>query len=153
MDTETHRALAIETNQLAWKLLESRTDDDLLVHAAHASAFHWTQAGGGPEKRQRAEWLIARVYAELGFGVSALRHARRCQEWTETHPEAMADFDRAYALEGLARAYAADRDRDATRRYRLRAREAGAAIAGEEDRKLFQQDFSSGAWHGATDEA
>lgn len=152
MDADIHRTLAVETNQLAWKLLESRADDDLLVHVAHASAFHWAQAGGGPQKRQRAEWLIARVYSELGFGVSALRHARRCQEITEGFPDAMADFDRAYALEGLARAYAADRDRDATRRYRLRAREAGAQIAAAEDRRVFEGDFAAGAWHGATDE-
>jgi hypothetical protein len=62
-----HRAFARSLNGLVWRLL-ARTDrtadeDARMVDAAHASQFHWREAGGPPATR--GEWLVSHVYAVL----------------------------------------------------------------------------------------
>ena len=99
---------------------------------------------------QRGEWLISHVYAELGAPMAALHHAQRCQALTEKHRDLLEDFDRAYALEVLARANAIAGNREEALRYREQAEKAGEAIADEESRKYFQGDLAGGtggAWH------
>src|SRR5687768_16175986 len=55
-----HRWLAIELNQRAWSLLgkETRTaeEDDAMLEAAHASAYHW-RAAGTENVPSRGHWL------------------------------------------------------------------------------------------------
>ena len=150
-EAEAERFFAIKHNNLTWELLEKaqRTpvEDGLMVHAAHSSCMHWLQAGT-PAHHQRGEWLLARVYSELGYPKAALRHARLCLELTETHIDMMQDFDRAYAYEALARASALAGDMQAaTDNYKL-AQQAGDEIANEEDKKIFMGDLKSGDWHG-----
>lgn len=127
-----------------WSLLEkqNRTEDEnrRMVHAAHASLYHWLHAGAAVNE-QRGEWLIARVYATLGRAESALDHAQRCRAITEEHSDEMKDFDIAYAFEGLARAYALAGQADEAARFKKQAREAGNAIADAEDRKIFDHDY------------
>jgi hypothetical protein len=73
-----HRRLAVELFNHVWTLLElaSRTpeQDDELVHAAHASRWHWSKAGT-TVNLARGEWQISRVYAVLGRAEPALWHA------------------------------------------------------------------------------
>ncbi len=80
---ESERQLAADLFNLVWTLLEQtgRTteDDDRMVHAAHASRYHWGQVGG-PEQLAIGEWQCARVYSVLGRAEPALHHARRCLE-------------------------------------------------------------------------
>ena len=63
-----HKALAISLNQRTWALLEkeerTEQESDELIHVAHASLWHWLQAGG-PVQQQRGEWLVGRTYVVL----------------------------------------------------------------------------------------
>jgi hypothetical protein len=92
-----------------WRLMETREDDDRMLHATHAMAYYWGEAPEcRPENRARAEWQISRVYTVLGRAEPAVWHARRCLEWCEQ--AGLGDWDLAYAYEALARP-CADRGR------------------------------------------
>lgn len=150
-DKETHRKLGAGINGEVWELLgkaeRSTEDDRRMVHAAHASHYHWLHAGTVTHA-QRGEWLIARVYATLGHADSALRHARHCLELTIAHDDKMEDFDHAYAHEGLARAQAVAGEQEEAAVLKAKARELGARIADPESRKFFDLDLAAGDWHG-----
>ena len=150
-EQEAHRLFARKFNGEVWGLLEkpnrSLLEEKLMVHTAHASCCHWLKVGTGLH-HQRAEWLLARVYSELGMGESALRHARRCRELTDEYAELMEDFDRAYALECLGRANAVAGNREEALRYVGLAEKLGAAIKDEESQKIFRGDLDSGNWAG-----
>ena len=78
---EGHKWFAIALNNSVWDALESPSrsadQDMMMVHAAHASCYHWLQSGG-PEHHARAECLVANVYAVLGNSSAALEHGNRC---------------------------------------------------------------------------
>jgi hypothetical protein len=145
-DSDAHREWGRRANQRVWALLgnDGKPADEAAareaVHAAHASQWHWSYAGGELE-RQRGEWLLSHVYAVVGDAPAALRHARRCQEITDA--QGYEDFDRAYAFEAMARAYAVSADSAAAQEWRERAVEAGALIADAEDRAIFESDLTT----------
>ncbi|MBN1435240.1 tetratricopeptide repeat protein [Candidatus Fermentibacterales bacterium] len=151
MGPDLHRELGAALNGEVWSLLEkpdrTQAEDMRMIHAAHASQYHWL-VGGDEANEQRGEWLIARVYLVLGHPEAALRHARRCMELTERHPGKMQDFDLAFAYEGLARTSALAGDSEEAARLKAKARELGSRIADPEDRQIFEQDFASGQWFG-----
>ena len=153
-ELEAQRYFAVKLNHRVWEMLEkpdrNRQDDELMVLAAYASYYHWLQVGTAVH-RQRAEWLIARVFTVLGNSQQALHHARRCLELTQNHAEMMADFDVAFAYEGMARANAAAGNRDEALKYAQLAEKAGQAIVEEEDRRIFMDDFYGGDWNGVRD--
>src|SRR2546430_4478406 len=145
-EIDAHREWGQRANQRVWELIgEGRPTDEHRVReaidAAHASHWHWLFAGGALED-QRGEWLLSHVYALIGDGNAALEHARRC--WEITEAEGYADFDRAYACEALARAFAVSGDTAAANEWRTRAAEAGALITDDEDRAIFETDLASG---------
>jgi hypothetical protein len=146
---EHHRTFGRLLNGLSWRLLAApaRTadDDERLLGAAHASLFHWTEAGGPP--RTRGEWLVAHVYTVLGRAEPAMHHARRALALAEAEPD-VRDFDVAYAYEAMARAHALAGHAGEARRWHGRAAAAGAAIADGEDRDIFLGDFHAGPWYG-----
>ena len=148
---EAHKTFAREAHERTWQLLESDKrspeEDAEMIEAAHTSAYHWVR-GGTELNQQRAQWLLARVYSMLGMGERALFHANHCHQLTETHKELMKDFDRAFALEGLARAHASAGDLKQAADYRRKAESAGQQIADAEDRNYFLLDLRSGDWHG-----
>jgi hypothetical protein len=150
-EEEAHRTFAIQFNGKTWELLgkpqRMKWEDELMIHSAHASCCHWLEAGTGVH-HQRGEWLVSRVYAVLGHGAAALRHASRCLELTEEYADLLEDFDRAYALEGVARAHAIAGNREEALKYIELAEEAGQAIAAEENREIFAGDLNSGNWGG-----
>lgn len=145
------RAFAPSLNAVTWALLQKpqRTPDDneKMLYAAFASAFHYLEVGE-PAHRQRAEWLISRVYSALNNGREAVRHARRCLELTGHHADGVADFDRAFAYEAMARAHAVEGDSQESHKYFTLALEAGRKIADSEHKKVFEAEFQSGDWHG-----
>src|SRR5262249_29865640 len=115
---------------------------DLMLNTAHASWYHWQTCGlGGPENRARSEWQLSRVYAVLGRGEPAVYHGRRCLEVCQAN--GLADFDLAYAYEALARAHAVARAAGGAAGSGRLGREGGTAIAGEEDRELFDADLAT----------
>jgi hypothetical protein len=148
---EAHKYFAQSTNGRVWELLQktnrSQAEDEEMLHAAHACAYHW-QFVGTAVHQQRGEWLISRVHVMLGHGNEALRHAQRCFELTESHRDLMQDFDVAYAFEGMARAQAMLGDHRIAKEFLVLAEQAGKAIANEEDKEIFMGDFDGGQWYG-----
>jgi len=59
---------------LVWSLLDkkdrTKEEDDKMIHAAHASRFHWGEIGK-PINLGRGEWQISRVYSVLNMPESA----------------------------------------------------------------------------------
>jgi hypothetical protein len=141
---DEERKLAVRLFNRVWKLMDktgrSREDDDEMLHAAHASRYHWGVVGKA-EHRARGEWQISRVYTVLGRGEPAIAHAARCLEICEQH--GIGDWDVAYAYEALARAHqTAGHAREAAR-FKKRARAAGDVITDAEDREHFDEDYAT----------
>jgi len=118
----------------------TRDQDDEMLHAAHASRYHWGVVGR-PEHRARGEWQISRVYTRLGRGEPALAHAQRCLEICEEH--SVGDWDLAYAYEALARAYRTAGKARPAAKFKQLARAAGDRIADAEDREHFDEDYAT----------
>jgi len=143
---EEGRRLAADLFNRAWTLMElpARTpeQDDELVDTAHASAYHWSQVGT-LANRARSQWQLSRVYVVLGRPEPALHHARRCLAWCEANPEALEDWDLAYAHEALARAYALAGEAADAQRHAGRARELAEQVAGAKDREHLDADLAT----------
>ena len=150
-EPEAHRHFAAKLNGEVWGLLEkadrTRAEDEIMIHSAHASCCHWLKLGTGLH-HQRAEWLIARVYCELGLADAALRHANRCQELTQEHAGLMEDFDQAYAHEAVARANAVAANRAEALKFLRLAEAAGQVIEDDQSKQFFLSDLNGGNWHG-----
>jgi hypothetical protein len=148
---EAHQYFAQSSNGRVWELLQkqerSQAENDEMLHAAHACAYHWKFVGA-PVHQQRGEWLLSHVHVMLGHAPEAVRHAERCFELTESHKDFMKDFDIAYAFEGMARAHAMIGDQKLAEEFLVLAQQAGSPIADEEDRSIFMGDFDGGPWFG-----
>lgn len=148
---EAHKHFAIKTNGETWQLLEKKErtsiEDEILIHLAHASCYHWLQVGTGLH-HQRAEWLLSHTYAEIGIADAALKHAKLCRDLTEEFKDLMQDFDIAYSHEAMARACACAGELSDALLHRQKAEAMGHAIADEKDRKIFMLDLNSGKWYG-----
>jgi hypothetical protein len=139
----TDRELGVELFNRTWALLESPDPDpDELVHCAHASAYHWMEAGT-VANRARSEWQCSRVYSVLGRAEPALHHARRCLELCESAPDEIEEFDLPFAFEAMARAHAVAGDADAAQEWLARARVAAEKIVDDDDRVLLDSDLAT----------
>jgi hypothetical protein len=141
-----HRQLGVDLYNYTWTLLEkkgrTRDDDDELLNATHASAYHWSRAaGGGPQNAARSQWQISRVNAVLGRGEAALYHAERCLEHCTEN--AIGDWDLAAAYEAVARAHKVMGNDAEFRRNLELGRDALAQIAEEEDREHIAEDLDA----------
>jgi len=141
---EEHRAVAVQLYNEVWTMLEnvnrSVEDDDRLVHAAHASRYHWGEIGG-PEQLAIGEWQCSRVYAVLGRGEPSLHHARRALEIAEG--PGLPDWLTASAMEAMARASAVAGDEAEALRWASAAKAAADAIADAEDREVVMGDLAT----------
>ena len=144
LDAGTHRQLGVDLYNSTWTLLEKpdRTalETDEMIHRAHASRWHWGNAGE-EVNLARGEWLCSRVYAILGRGEPALWHARRCVEIDESN--GIGDWDIASAYEAMTRALLLAGDRTGAREWAAKARSSCAAIADADDREVIEQDLAS----------
>ena len=144
IDTATHRLIAVRLFNRVWEFMEKadRTseEDDEMLHAAHASRYHWGHVRE-PATLARGEWQVSRVYAVLGRGEPALHHARRSLELCKQ--DGLEDFDLAFAYEALARASAISGDRASRDRWVAKAREASAQIAESDDRRHFDDELAT----------
>jgi hypothetical protein len=141
-----HRRLGVDLFNDVWTLLEkderTQEEDDLMLHRAHASTYHWLVAPEcKPENRARGEWICSRVYSVLRRAEPALHHATRCVQICEQH--GIGDFDIAFAHEAVARAHLVGGDEDEARRWARSARELARAIAEDDDRELLERDLAS----------
>jgi hypothetical protein len=142
--TDIHRKLAVDLFNQVWTLLQNpqrtRIEDDQMLHAAHASRYHWGVVGSGKEL-SIGEWQISRVYSELKRSEPAIHHARRALEIART--DHMGPFYIAYAYEALARGYAVAGDRENSERNIALAREVGTSISQAEERKMLEDDLGT----------
>ena len=119
----------------------SPEQDDELIHAAHASRYHWGEIGT-LANLGRGEWQISRVYATLGRPEPALHHARRCLAYIESGV-GTEEWDLPFAYEALARAHAVAGEAFESRRFEQLAREAGAQITDLESRDMLVADLAT----------
>jgi hypothetical protein len=144
LDSRTQQRLAARLFNRVWELLDQadRTaeDDDEMLHAAHASRYHWGQVGE-PVHAARGEWQCSRVYATLGRAEPALYHGRRCLEFTEKH--GLSPFDIGCAHEAIARsARLAGIDHQADKHAAL-ATAAAEEITDPEERQVLLADIAT----------
>lgn len=106
MDIENERSLAKSLYNSCWDLIEkaNRTikEDAEMLHAAHASRWHWGNVGGDQE-RAIGEWQCSRVNSILGNGKAALLHATLSAQLVDNFPST--HFMKASAAEALAYAH------------------------------------------------
>lgn len=143
-EREWHRKQAASLFNHVWRLLETKrrtqAQDDEMIHAAHASRYHWGVAGK-PVQVAIGEWQVSHVYAVLKRPEPAAYHARRCLAVCREH--GIGDFPLAFAYEALARSAAIagrPRDRD---RFVQQALSAAERIRDSEDRSLLLSDLRS----------
>jgi len=136
LDRDLERRLATGLFNHVWELLEapdrSQSDDDDMIHSAHASRHHWGRVGEGVH-RARGEWQISRVYSVLRRAEAARAHAKRYQQLCEEHD--LAAFDRGFAHEALGRAAAVAGEKAEARRQVALGRSAAAAVDKSDDRE------------------
>jgi hypothetical protein len=139
--TTWHRRYAAAANNRAWDLsLRKRNaaEDQEMLNAAHASAWHWTRVGA-ELNRMRATLLLAEVHALLGLGQSALAYA----EEMRTYFLGVRSPDWEVAFVHVVHAHAASAAGD-TEKHRASYRLAVAAIeavSNEEERRNVANTF------------
>ncbi|MEO8468235.1 MAG: helix-turn-helix domain-containing protein [Chloroflexota bacterium] len=148
LDQAAHRRLGVELFNFVWTLIEkpdrSASETDEMIHAAHASRYHWSKAGT-TVNLGRGEWQIARVYSILGRAEPAGFHAARALAYAEAATTAgeAEDWDVASAQEAMARAAAVAGDVDGAALWRERARSSLAAIRDPGDREVVEGDLAT----------
>jgi hypothetical protein len=139
---DVHESLAKDLFNRVWDLIDkparSIIESDAMVHAAHASRFHWGVAGG-PLQWARGEWQLSRVYAILGRLPAARFHARRCQDLVQQHT--LGPFDEAFADEAMARVCALSGDFCERDRLLRRARAASTRVTSTGDREWIEHNL------------
>lgn len=143
-ERETERAEAVRLFNHTWGLLDlphrTRTEDFDMIHAAHASRWHWGRVGRAQEWAI-GEWQCSRVYATLARAEPALAHARRCLELCEEH--GLDGFIAASAHEALARAHLVNGDPAAARAERDIAAALAARLTDPGDRAVVEGDLAT----------
>lgn len=141
-ERDWHRKMATELFNDTWTLIDKRrrtpAEVDAMIHAAHASRYHWSKVGT-PTNFAIGEWQLSHVYAILGRGEPALYHARRCLELCRRH--GLGDFVLAFAHEANARANVVAGQVGEARRHLALGMRAGRDIAEEDDRERFFGDL------------
>ncbi|MGA7476912.1 MAG: hypothetical protein WBW47_06835 [Thermoplasmata archaeon] len=139
-----HRKVGADLFNYTWSLLDrkkrSPEEVDEMLHAAHASRYHWGHAGT-PRNRAIGEWQVSRVYSTLGRAEPALYHGRRALAIARRN--GLGRFHLAYAFEALARASAVAGLRRARDRYLREARRIGAAVRDRDDRRMLLEDLAT----------
>lgn len=139
-----HRKVGADLFNYTWSLLDrmdrGAEENDEMLHAAHASRFHWGHAGTALH-RNIGEWQLSRVYAVLGRAEPALYHGRRALALAQKHR--LSRFYLAYSYEALARASAVAGRRRARNRYLREARRLGARVRDRDDRRMLLEDLAT----------
>ena len=144
LDRATERKLAARLFNRVWELLDTADRDEgadeEMLHAAHASRYHWGQAGE-PVNWARGEWQCSRVYATLTRAEPALHHARRCLQLAQEHE--LSAFDIGAAHEAIARAAKAADLADHAALHAQLALAAAETLTDPEERQVLLADIAS----------
>ena len=146
--SEIHdRAVAAE--QECRRLLElperTRAENEAMIKAAHASLHDWQRIGTFVEE-QRGNRLVAQAYISAGLVEPALEFGRRAMEITAKYQDELPDYDRAYAKELAARAWALAGNLVRAKAHHADAQMLGDAIGDNEQRREFFRRFEAGPW-------
>ena len=109
-----------------------------MLHAAHASAWHWARVGTALNEA-RASMLLGMAHALASEGPLALRYAPSAFNYVNEHEAP--DWEQAFAHAALAAAAKAAGDHDLHVEHYAEAQRLGDAIADPEDRAVFQRSF------------
>ena len=139
---EWHRYFAATANNRAWELsTQERTaaQDQEMLNAAHASAYHWSSVG--TELHQmRATMLLAEVHALLGFGRSAYSFAEDMRAFFTS--QETPDWELAFTHTIHAHASHVNGAMEEYARSFAEAERAIESIADDEDRAIVLQTFN-----------
>ncbi|MFW9794665.1 MAG: hypothetical protein ACFFEE_10210 [Candidatus Thorarchaeota archaeon] len=139
---EFHKKIAIKANGGVWSVLDktspSEEELDEALEMAFTSLYHWRKIGK-PINIARGEYMISRVYSDMGKGDAALFYAERTLKLTEEADE-KADFDMGFAYEVLAKAYSVKGDKDNCKKYKEMSQKVIDTL-GEEDAKISQGEL------------
>ncbi|WP_345244327.1 hypothetical protein [Pontibacillus salipaludis] len=139
-----HKRMAVDLFNYVWTLLEledrSEEQEETMIHAAHASRYHWEQIGTSLNK-VRGDWQLSRVYSVTGREEPALFHAKICLDLCLQ--EEIGDFDLAFAYEAMARSYKLAGLMEKKEEYKRLAQEACEDIKNEADRRIVMEDLAS----------
>ncbi len=133
-----------------WDLIDKgdkRTEEDelMMIHTAHASAYHWRQVGK-PINFARSEWQLSRVYSILKRAQQAMYHAQNClnicKECKKNNDE-IADWDIPFAFEALARASLVSGANETAEKFLKLAKTEGEKISGDGDKKYFFSEIET----------
>ncbi len=144
LDPAIERRLAARLFNRVWELLDAQdrdeAADDEMVHAAHASRYHWGQVGE-PVNWARGEWQCARVYAVLQRAEPSLHHARRCLQLAQQYE--LSAFDVGAAHEAVARAAKVAELSDHVALHAQLALAAAEGLTDPEERQVLLADIAS----------
>lgn len=133
---------AIQCFNKTWEYIDKQDrtpEEDLdMIHCAHTSRYLWDQVGT-PLQFERGEWLISKVYYQVGSGERALVHAKACYDICVQNK--IGDFDITFAYECLANAYKLLGDLEKREHYRKAAFASLEGIAQKEDRDYAKSEL------------
>jgi len=141
-DREFHRKSAVECFNRAWDYLDKKDrtvhDDQLMLHLAHASRYHWSFVGT-PRNLAIGDWQISRVYAALNQPDLALHFAKTSLEIGEKNKLPGVVLT---ANEAMARAYATGKKNQLAREFLDKAKKSLRNISlDDEDRKIYSDQI------------
>jgi len=144
MDESAYRALASSLYNGCWELLEKpdRTgDEDVeLLTIAFTSRYFWLMVGG-PEQWVISDWMVSRVAASLEDGALSVAFAQRANEGALAAGNP--DWLVASTAEGLARAYAANRQTSERDEWYATAQRLVDALVDAEERALITDQLGT----------
>ncbi|SRR6266487_4632626 len=143
MIDQWHRWFAVECNNRAWDLIEkaSRTaaEGREMLHAACASAFHWSKVGT-PIHSARSDVTLSYAHALLGHPGMAMHYAKSALAFFESHE--CENWDLAFTHAAMAQAAALAGDKELHARHYALAGQWGDALQDGENRRMFMESFS-----------
>lgn len=119
----------------------SEEENEELLHAAHASYYHWSHGGANRRNLSIGEWHLSRVYSVLGKPDPALHHGRRALDFALEGR--LSAFYVAYAYEALARASSLAGKRSARAQYLREARKLSRRVRNRHERKMLLDDLAT----------
>ena len=143
-EKEAHKKFAVYCFNLVWSLMEkkdtTKEEDDRMIHAAHASRFHWGEIGT-PVEFERGEWQVSRMYTVLNRPQAALYHAKRCLDICQENN--IGDWDIAFAYEAMARAHAVAGSKVECKKYIELANKAAEKIKEKGDKDYLLSELKT----------
>lgn len=141
--SQWHTRFAVACNNRGWELVErtDRTPSEVheMLHAAHASAWHWARVGTALNEA-RAHMLLGMAHALAGDGSLGLRYAMLAFNYFNEHEAP--DWEQAFAHATLAAAARSAGDAALHAEHYAEAERLGLGIGDAQNRDVFMRSFS-----------